>query len=372
VRVITIEQVEGILVTMMQRLFRQKVFDRFKLLDKWFTVALDGVHTHSYNYQHCDKCLCKEGKNGKKTWYHAKVQASLVLPNGMCLPMESEWIENTDGTTKQDCERKAAYRLIPKLRTLYPKLPICILGDALYCCEPMFQAIEKARMAWIIVFKEGTMSEIYTWAMDQKDRYGVTGEHRIEEEKKIAVHVPRTHQERLERKEAQHETRTIAMEGEYWWKTHIEHWENKRIYHVVAGKVTHDNKVACDYKWQVSDEIAALINKNTIEEIVDYGGRIRWKIENEGNNTQKNGGYNLKHCYVKDEHAQKIFHIFLDIAHVINQLIEKGSLIIKGAYGCIRDIAMYMFEHMRYKEFKKPRNPKRIQIRLYAGSYDTG
>jgi hypothetical protein len=45
----------------------------------------------------------------------------------------------------------------------------------------------------------------------------------------------------------------------------------------------------------------------------DQGGRIRWKIENEGFNAQKNGGYELEHGYTKDPNAAKIFYFYSDI-----------------------------------------------------------
>jgi hypothetical protein len=39
------------------------------------------------------------------------------------------------------------------------------------------------------------------------------------------------------------------------------------------------------------------LKTNRVIALADQGGRIRWKIENEGFNVQKNGGYNLEHAY---------------------------------------------------------------------------
>ena len=53
-------------------------------------------------------------------------------------------------------------------------------------------------------------------------------------------------------------------------------------------------------------------------------GRLRWKIKNEGFNTQKNQGYNLQHKYAeKDFNAMQNYYQLLQIAHLINQLTEK-------------------------------------------------
>ena len=53
-------------------------------------------------------------------------------------------------------------------------------------------------------------------------------------------------------------------------------------------------------------------------------GRLRWCIENEGFNTQKNGGYNLEHKFSRKElWAKKNYYELLQIAHLINQLVKK-------------------------------------------------
>jgi len=349
---------------MMSLLFRKKVLERFKLLGKYYTIAIDGVHTGSFDYEHCPGCLFKKDKLGKKSWYHYKVEAVLVCPNGMSLSLGSEWVENKDGQTKQDCELNATYRLLKKLRRFYPKLPMCLLLDSLFCCEPMFQALEAQRMEWMVVFKKGSMPEVFDWAMKQIDREGGFKTHKVEERKQIPVRNPRTHEELLTRKKPTNETREVAFKGEYFWAKDVAHWNNERKYNVVKGKVTYDDQVKCNYTWLVSKKITQALNNHTVKEVVDHGGRCRWKIENEGNNIQKNGGYNLKHCYIKDPVGMKIMHTLLDMSHAINQLIEKGSLILRETYGSIRDIAMYLFEHMRYRTFQKPQKPRRIQIRL--------
>ena len=60
----------------------------------------------------------------------------------------------------------------------------------------------------------------------------------------------------------------------------------------------------------------------------------------------------------------KIWCALIDIAHLINQIIEQGSLIVIKTYGSIRNVSQRLFEHLRYYVFRKPPNPPRIQIRL--------
>lgn len=49
---------------------------------------------------------------------------------------------------------------------------------------------------------------------------------------------------------------------------------------------------------------------------------MRWKIENEGFNTQKNQGYNLEHQYSQKYRALKNHYYLIQIGHMIAQVME--------------------------------------------------
>jgi hypothetical protein len=89
------------------------------------------------------------------------------------------------------------------------------------------------------------------------------------------------------------------------------------------------------------------INARTVSTIANYGGRSRWKIENQGFNMQKNGGYNLEHAYSKNPNAAKNYYLLLQIAHTLNQLIEKGNLITAAIYGSIKNLTFHLRESLR-------------------------
>jgi hypothetical protein len=61
--------------------------------------------------------------------------------------------------------------------------------------------------------------------------------------------------------------------------------------------------------------------------LVNGEGGQRLKIENQGFNMQKNGGYNLEHVYSENGNSAKCFYLLLQIAFIINQLIGNGPLI---------------------------------------------
>lgn len=366
------EMEEKLQVPMIGGLIRGRVLESERLmirskdgsgqLDKYYMVAIDGVHTHSFDYEHCPGCLVKEDKKtGRKTWMHCKLQASLVGESGLCLPMASEWIENEKEYKKQDCELKALYRLIPRMRRYYPKLRMCVILDSLYAAAPVMKMLDEARIEWIIVLKEGSMSEVWRWMEKMKEHKGIEKILIETQEKNIEVRKKRSHEERLMRTKPMRQERRVEKTTEYGWINKLEHWDGKRTFNIFKCKEVEDGRENCNYTWMSSKGLN--LSEETVKPL-SVAGRCRWVIENEGNNVQKNGGYQLEHLYSRDEVSMKIWHVLLNIAHIINQLIERGSLIVVKHLGSIRDIAIRMFEHFRCCVFKKPLDPPRIQIRL--------
>jgi hypothetical protein len=117
------------------------------------------------------------------------------------------------------------------------------------------------------------------------------------------------------------------------------------------------------------------LSQETVASVGNDAGRLRWKIENEGFNAQKNGGFHLEHMYGRNWNAAKNFYVLLQIGHLIHQLLEKGSLLrktvgkkVKDAFGSIRAFTRRLLESLRY--WLLPEDPwaadstDRIQIRL--------
>jgi hypothetical protein len=64
------------------------------------------------------------------------------------------------------------------------------------------------------------------------------------------------------------------------------------------------------------------VNMSTVKNI-SRAGRLRWKIENEGFNEEKNNGYAMEHLYSrKSFNAQQNYYQCMLIAHMLNQLLE--------------------------------------------------
>jgi hypothetical protein len=60
--------------------------------------------------------------------------------------------------------------------------------------------------------------------------------------------------------------------------------------------------------------------KNYAQVVED--GRRRWKIENQGFNSQKNHGYELKHLFSENYNAMKNHYLLIQIGHMIAQLFQ--------------------------------------------------
>ena len=103
---------------------------------------------------------------------------------------------------------------------------------------------------------------------------------------------------------------------------------------------------------------------------------MRWKIENEGTNTQKHGGYRIEHGYGVKGHAWKNYYLLTQIAQLLNDLFRLGDLpakltgdaasVFAALYGSVAGFAVCLMESPRH-EFIRPRagpDPASIQIRL--------
>jgi len=280
-------ELEEFKVSMVRELLEKKTLHKWRLIGKYFVVAIDGTGVNSYTERHCDKCLVRTHKSGKKTYFHNVLEAKLVLPNGLSISLATEWIENDNlEYDKQDCELKAFKRLSLKLKKHFPRLPICIVGDGLYPNKTAFDICEQNNWEYIISLKEGNLSSVW---------------------EEVGLLLPI-------QKENIMKVTTKEEKTTHQWVTDIDY----KGYDLNWIKTETAEK---KYVFVTSLQL----NKKTVAQISFYG-RLRWKIENEGFNEQKNNGYELKHKYSEVSlRASKNYYQTLQIAHMINQLIVHGK-----------------------------------------------
>src|SRR4051812_7938402 len=87
---------------------------------------------------------------------------TVVAPgHAMALPMMPEFIAPQDGAAKQDCERNAAKRwLAAHAKRLLDLRPI-YLGDDLFACQPMADAITAAGSDFLLTAKPASHKALY-------------------------------------------------------------------------------------------------------------------------------------------------------------------------------------------------------------------
>lgn len=277
---------------MVTSLIRGKQFNRSKLLGKYWRVILDGTGLFYFKEKHCDNCLCTTQKTeeGKtiKLYFHKVLEAKIVLRDKVVISLETEFIENeNEDVSKQDCEMNAAKRLLERLKQKYPRLPICIQGDALYATEPMMELCRKKGWEYIFTQKDTRqklLNESYEWI---KAGEGTTKVERICEEK-----------------------------GTGTYANHVEEVAGKaEIMNVYEYQYMNKEKEPVTFQWISSIELS----RKNVEGMI-MAGRGRWKIENEGFNNQKNGLYRIGHINSRNSNAMKNHYLLTQIADILMQL----------------------------------------------------
>jgi hypothetical protein len=140
---------------------------------------------------------------------------------------------------------------------------------------------------------------------------------------------------------------------DYHWVKRIDYLDTQERHHILNVLTCKENQPSCQgnpcittYKWLTN----FIPTSRNVETLANQAGRLRWKVENEGFNIQKNGGFRLEHPYSQDDTARKVFYYLLQIAHLLFQLFEKGSLFRKAfpkGVGSLRNIAFRLLEAWR-------------------------
>lgn len=322
------DQVQASVTDMTRTLIRKKVLYRHRLLDRYFVIAVDGTGRLTFPERHCPNCLTAT-HHGKTIYYHPVLEAKLVLSNGFAFSVMTEFVENPGAhPTKQDCELKAFYRLTKRLKKAFPRLPICLSLDSLFAGGPVMSICEDYSWKFMIVHKEKDIPYIH------------------QEFESLLPLAPENHLD--VRIGPQRE-----IKQDYHWINDICYVDSENDEHTVGVLECVEEKRGSNqqpkttrFRWITN----FTLKRNNVITLANQGGRIRWKIENEGFNVQKNRGYELEHAYTTDPVAGKVFYLLLQMGHLIAQLVEKGSLFRQAfpdGVGSAKNIAFRLLEAWR-------------------------
>ena len=295
---IEISELEQIIKYIITRLIRSKILDKFKIRNMYYLVVVDGTGLATSRMKYNDNCLTKRktNKDGEEYIEYSTyvLEAKLVIGN-MVFSIGTEFVENAEeNESKQDCETNAFKRLAVKIKKEYPRLKILLSGDALYASKPVIDICSEYGWKYIIRLKEGAIPTLY------------------EEFKTVVKRENETQKENYE------------------CATDLDYRESK--INVVRYTETKKN-ITTEFVYMTDLPIKDKNIENTVAV-----GRMRWKIENEGFNIQKNGTFDIGHLYSKNQVAIKVHYLLIQIAHIIRQLLENGNVKVKELKSKIKEI----------------------------------
>lgn len=347
-----VEELEELAVRCTRALNKKKVLRKFKC-DGMVVVAVDGTQMLTFNSRHCEHCLTRT-HNGQTQYYHYVLAAKIVTPVGLILPAAFEFVENPDGEfDKQDCEIKAFKRLAPRMARLLKGFDLLLVGDGLYASEPFMDICEKRGWSYAVTLKDAqlpTLQEQIGRALQRKRVVDSSGRPRLKP--KIGT-VKETDGE---------DTRLVH------WITPLRY--RKRVVHRL--ELTETGPDRSYHNVWITDLKPNRHNAMALAK----AGRMRWKIENEGINTQKNGGYEMEHGYGVKDNAWKNYYLLIQIAQLLNDLYRLGDLSAKitgdlratfaALYGSVKNFAERLMESLRNDTIdpESGPDPGAIQIRL--------
>lgn len=312
---INVSEIQECMVELVKDLITKKKFKNY-LYKKGYIIAIDGTQKFYRNWQWDDKCLQRNVGSETKTEqsYVYVLESILILGNGISLPLYSLFLSNEDwkkGETKQDCERKAFYRLAEKLKKLFRNSRIILSIDGLYACGPVIKTCKKNNWDFMVVLKEDSLKTVWD---DVLGLMKITPENRLKikwgDRDQVYLWANDIDYEYKEDKRMRNLKLNVVICYETWQENHS----------VSTGEV---ERKQTRYAWISSKPL----NKSNVFERCTKIGRYRWKIEN-NILTEKHQGYNYEHCYSYTWNAMEGYHYLMKIGHLLNILAANSELLI--------------------------------------------
>ena len=284
------QQVFGIFEEILQMFEQQGQLQSFRSFADTLLLAMDGTEYFSSSQIHCPQCSKRTLKSGEIRYFHSVVTPVLVAPGqSQVIPLVPEFVVPQDGHDKQDCENAAAKRWLLQHGSRYQGLKITVLGDDLYCHQPMCQELLAQQLNFILVCRPESHRTLY------EHLEGIT--------------LPTLIQQRWTGKVQ--ETYTYRYLNDVPLKDGedalLVNWCELTVTRP-DGQVVYRNSFVTNHR----------ISDDTVVEIV-LAGRTRWKVENENNNTLKTKGYNLEHNF---GHGQQYLASFLATLNILSLLFH--------------------------------------------------
>lgn len=307
------ELLELICQSLVKGLIEKRVFHSFRLLSKYFTIAIDGTGCMTFD-QKTEGTTKREYKSGKVIFHRSNIQAKFVFKNGFSIPFMTEWMETLDGSTKQDCELNCFKRMSAKIKKIFPKLEICLILDGLYANETVLRICKMYNWQFAITLRNQSLKTLWREIYDSVLNiiYPISQLIPADEDDGACLsddyHV---YNHKTNRKETIF--RTLEWLNNLTYREFDIHWLGCTEY---TGEED-DIEDLVRYAWITS---FALDRQNAV--IVEESIRAGRAGVEDSFNTEKNRGYGMTHKYSRTSfQASRNYLSCMHIAETINQLI---------------------------------------------------
>ena len=158
------EHVYPVFTYIFDTLNKHEYLDSYRCINGDLLIAVDGTEYYNSKTIHCENCNVTNHRNGTLTYSHKAIMPVVVSPqNNQVISLGPEFITKQDGAKKQDCEHEAMKRWLLKQSADLRHLGITILGDDLYCDQPICLAIQDAGFNFILVCLPESHKTLYEW-----------------------------------------------------------------------------------------------------------------------------------------------------------------------------------------------------------------
>ncbi len=294
------ENLRGAFLALFKAVQRGKVLERYQFMGKYL-VSVDGTGVFSSDTVHCENCCKKNHQDGRATYHHQILGGVIVHPDQrQVVPLCPEPVRFQEGASKNDCERRAKQRFIPKLKEEHPRLEVIILGDALHSTAPQINQVKDYGYSFIYNVKPKSHKSLFEFidgldldkknVADGKNNYSFRYINDVplnDTKNSPSVNFLECRFVATRRKK--------IIEKTFTWVTDLE--------------ITGDNVL-----------------------LIMKGARARWKIENETFNTLKNQGNRFEHNFRRGKNnLNLIFSILMMLAFLIDQIQETSCGLFQAA-----------------------------------------
>ena len=305
---IDVEEIQQAQLELLGKLLHKQKFRKY-LVQGCYPVAIDGTQKFSsttlWDAEYLERRV--DDKAAPTSRYYLYVLESyLAFPGGMSIPFLTEFLDyhrGDSGREKQDCELRAFYRLVSRIKEAFPRLPFMLLIDGLYSCGPVIERCRANGWQYMIVLQDDSLSNVWI------------------EYRGLLTFLNEEDQ----------------LEQNWGCRRQRFHWVNHIDYAYRSCKGTRRLKlhlVVCEESWEEVDPTnaqtvtktsrhvwlsSAPLRRGNVHERCNLAARNRWTVES-GILVEKSRGYHYEHCFAYSWTAMKGYHYLMHLAHLFTVL----------------------------------------------------